>query len=782
MKEPLNVCSISKKDQAAFIVIVFVSFIYLFPFFLGKVDTPIDIRDVLMYPWRYHAVDEKIDQATIPKVHDYYINDLIQVFTPFREFYSESIKKLQVPFWNNYIFTGTEFLAEPQVGYFHPVYFLIYFLFDHFTAHGLVTFISFILSGIGAFLLARYWKLGYAASLFTAIVYMFQPFNVTWFSYEHMLMNSATMPFLLLSYEKNLAQPKSLNKYLLISAFLLGLIFLSGHLQYIYYTVIFFLLFASFRFLLNYKSFTKHIFSILFVLLFGIIIGSIVLIPFFSLFLNSHRTANSLEFIRANSLSFKSLLGLIHPFYGGSLKNIYSENLNLDPQYVGNFFNHYVYFGFLPLVFFIFSLGKIFSEKLVILFLFVIFLSFFICTGSPVYFLIKDVLPGFKEMQHFRFLQLYSYSIPFLSGLGFQFVLNKISFIKENLKQIIVSSILIVTIFDLMYFSSFFITWSDRDAYKPLPQQGALKFLIDEKGKSNEPFRILPFAVDKIGEIKLNVNIAQPNTLLPYGLEDVSGYSSFIPKDIFNLFVYVQTKDKNKLYAKEKLNLFINPNVPFPIYNFKSKILDLLNVKYFMVPSIITIDPAYATKVFDGDCAIYENKDYLPRVFFAENYKVIKDPKEIIVELDSLNFDPEKEVILREEMSFPGLTRESSREKARDYHLDSHFRGNDLMDLSSTSNILYDLNKITINAKVNKAAFLVLGNNLNDNWKVKVNGIESKHIQANLVQRAVYLPKAGSYLIEFYYHSKLFLIGLFITCFALIVLVVLIMLLNRRVK
>ncbi len=754
------------KNQLAFIIIFLICVIHLFPFFLGKIDTPTDIRDVLMYPWRYHAVDEKVAKAVTPTVHNYYINDLIQMFTPFREFYSESIKKLQLPFWNNYIFTGTEFLAEPQLGYLHPGYALIYFLFDHFTAHGLVTFISFIVGGIGAFLLARYWKLGYAASLFTAIVYMFQPFNVTWFSYEHMLMNSAVLPFLILCYEKNLREVKLVNKYLVFSSLLLGLVFLSGHLQYVYYTFIFFLLFASFRFLLDYKSFTRHTASIFFVSLFGIFIGSVVIIPFFPLFLNSHRTANSLEFIRANSLSFKSLLGLIYPFYGGSLKNVHSENLNLDPQYIGNFFNHYVYFGFLPFLFFIFSLRKLFSEKLVIFFFFIVFLSFVICAGSPVCFLVKDFLPGFKQMQHFRFLQLYSYSVPFLSGFGFQFILHKISFIKENLKKIIIFSILIITIFDLMYFSSFFITWSDRGAYKPLPQKGALKFLIDEKGKSNEPFRILPFAVDKIGNIKLNVNIAQPNTLLPYGLEDVSGYSSFIPKDIFNLFVYVQTKDKNKLYATEKLNLFVNPNIPFPIYNFKSKILDLLNVKYFMIPSVITIDPEYATKVFDGDCAIYENKNYLPRVFFIENYKIIKDPKEIIVVLDSPDFDPRKEVILRSEI--------------RDQRSEGKIFISHLSPLTSNPQIKYDLNKITINAITNRPGFLILGNNLNNNWKVKVNGKEAEHIQANLVQRAVYLPKAENYLIEFYYYSKLFFIGLVITITSVIFLLILAMYLKVK--
>ena len=123
---------------------------------------------------------------------------------------------------------------------------------------------------------------------------MFHPFNVVWFSFEHILINSATLPFLLLSYERNLNTNKFLNKYLIACALLQGLIFLSGHFQVSYYTAIFFILFAVFKFIqysvgeLGFRAglksfsavFAKHIFSIVFIFLFALIIASIVLIPF----------------------------------------------------------------------------------------------------------------------------------------------------------------------------------------------------------------------------------------------------------------------------------------------------------------------------------------------------------------------------------------------------------------------------------------------------------------------------------------------------------------------
>ena len=49
----------------ALLIFFVASVIYLFPSFLGKVDTPCDIRDMRMYPWRYYMVDKKIKTLTL---------------------------------------------------------------------------------------------------------------------------------------------------------------------------------------------------------------------------------------------------------------------------------------------------------------------------------------------------------------------------------------------------------------------------------------------------------------------------------------------------------------------------------------------------------------------------------------------------------------------------------------------------------------------------------------------------------------------------------------------
>ncbi len=698
------------------------------------------------------------DYSKIQNAHNYYNKNVINQFVPFAEYFSDSIKRGKLPFWNNYIFAGTEFLSEPQLGYLHPLYFLTYFLLNHFTAHLLVTFISFLLCGFGAFLLARYWNLSFSASLLTGIVYMFHPFNATRCSYEYMPMISAVLPYLILCYEKHLNENNSLNKYFLFSALLMGLLFLSGHLQYVEYTLIFFLLFSVFRIFTSQKQDVKKITSLIGIIFIGFLISSCELIPFLQLYHNSFRTNIPDALLKANSIPLKAFLGLVYPFYKGEPTWAIYGIPNTDPTYIAyrnGFFRNYVYFGFLPFLFSICAFKSIIKNKLTLFFFLTIFFSIIVCTGSPLFLLVKDYIPGFKAIQNYKALLIYSYCVPFLSGIGFRILINYFSKIKT--KQFLVTVILLLTTLDLIYCSSFCITWVDKNTYKPLSESGGLQFILNHEKKSKEPFRVLPITFYGTGKDFPENDVCEPDSLLPYKIESLSGYSSFIPKDFYNLFLYIKTKNPDLLYKNELINIFHNFNKIYPITQFDSKIFDLLNVKYFIVQNDVTVKSPKLFKVYEGDCKIYENRNSLPRAFVVTAPKVINSSKEIILELDKQDFNPRNEVIL---MTYPdGYKIKTTENKELAYEVQWLKYENDLLK---------------VRVKVNQKSFLIIGNDLDENWKLKINNKWAKHYNANLVQRAVYLPKAGDYLVELKYFPKLFLLGIGISCFAVFVLVILV--------
>lgn len=713
------------------------------------------------------------DYSACPRIHNPYLGDLVQWYTPAREYYSDSLKEQKLAFWNNNQFTGIEFLAESRLGFFHPLYLLIYYLFDHFTAHQIITFLCFLLCGIGAYLLSRSWGLGFPASILCSIVYMFQPCNTKWFSFEHMLMVSATLPFLLIAYDKNLKRSSLLNVYLIISSFLLGMILLSGRLQIVGLAVLFFLLFAVFRFLENLsfyrRDFSKHLFSLVFVFSFAIMIGSVVLIPYYVLFRTSFGSGISREIFEYTLMPIKALATLIYPYYHGFPEWNFSGTSNMDPILEDGFFNNYIYFGLAPLVFSLFACRMFFKDKLIQFFSFVVIFSLLVSVDSPLFYLFKYFIPGFNVLNHRAFLELFSFSVPFLAGIGFQNLLNYFSSLKANVRLIIASALILVSTLDLMYYSSYFLTWSNKDEYGVMHKNGVLEFLSKKQKDSNEPFRVLPFVSYKIGGVPLRVDIAKPNSLLHYKIEELSGYSYLIPKDFYYLLAYALSSNPDFLYTDKPLNLFKNPNIPYPIYNFHSKILDLLNVKYFMVPEIYKLESKETEVVFKEDSVLYKNKDYLPRAFVVPEFIVNYFSDQTIKLITTQKFNPLEYVILK---SFPNFISQKS-----------YVMEKELPKLKYDVKFLsYGSDKIALRANVNRPSFLVLGNNLNDSWSVKINDKKDNHFAANLVQRAVYLPGKGDYLIEFYYFPRLFLICFLIMSISVFILVSLVVFLRYKHK
>lgn len=252
----------------------------------------------------------------------------------------------------------------------------------------------------------------------------------------------------------------------------------------------------------------------------------------------------------------------------------------------------------------------------------------------------------------------------------------------------------------------------------------AIEFLQSDKTL----FRITTF--DRPGEKLLNANSG-----MYFGLPDIRGYDSIIPKQYTDFISLIETQGE-LLY-----------NRVAPLYgetSLNSPLLDLLNVKYVLTTQEIA-QPAWKL-VYDGEIKIYENEDYLPRAFAVPNAEYI--PDEEILRQRLLSFNPREVVLLEEEP--PQISWPTANPSAAE---------------SQVEIIEYSLNEVIIQARMPWPGWLILTDSYFPGWVAYVSTAgeteEEAHIyRADYNFRAVPLS-AGDHTVRFPYSPLSFRLGLY---------------------
>ncbi len=165
-------------------------------------------------------------------------------------------------------------------------------------------------------------------------------------------------------------------------------------------------------------------------------------------------------------------------------------------------------------------------------------------------------------------------------------------------------------------------------------------------------------------------------------------------------------------------------------------VLDMLNVKYLLSYSDIP-DPRYR-KVLEGQPAVFENTEVLPRAFFVDSVIVAADDSEFYNLLKSGRFNPHEVAVLSEPL--PGVLGAA--------------------DSNRVAITTYDLQEITLEAGVQNPGLMILSEVYYPaGWKAFVDGAETKILKANGILRAVFVP-AGNHKISFVFEPASFSAGL----------------------
>ncbi|MBI2028380.1 MAG: hypothetical protein HYT07_02110 [Candidatus Levybacteria bacterium] len=758
-----------------FIALVVVIFFWRF-FINGLLPIPGDTIVGLYHPFRDLYAKEYPNGIPFK---NFLITDPVRQQYPWRELAISMVKKLEIPLWNPYNFSGTPLLANLQSA---PFYFLniLFFIFPFVLSWSLLVILGQLLGGVFLFLYLDNLKLNKWASVLGAVSFSFSGFFVAWMEWGTVTHVVLWLPLMLLSIDRlffysniDNPKPKSQNSKIqlksknliiwsLIFIFSLCSSFFAGHLQTFFYLFVLILAYFGARWLQFGKS-KKILFLFLILNSLFAILTFVQWFPTLQFILLSARGVDQSPFNNPGwFIPWEHLIQFIIPdFFGNPTTLNYWGTWNYA-EFVG-------YVGIFPLIMAIYALF-VRKDKKTLFFGTFFFLALIFALPT---FLAKIPysinLPFLATAQPTRLLVIIDFALAVLAALGLDYVFRHkaktifypLGFIgvvllgawtltmfgnqplqlatSENISIIKRNLVLPSSIFIIVGIMLVFLTFFNRIAKRIVIVVYSIIIVITIFDVFRFGWKFTPFTKQEylfpntkvISFLKANIEdfrymttdsrILPPNFSSIYRIQSVDGY------DPLYLLRYAEL-----IAASERGNGKIDPPFGFnriiTPHNYDSKIIDLLGVKYVL--SLSELESLKLNKVFqEGETRIYQNKNVMPRAYFVSKTVNVENKKEAIKMMLNESFDPKDTAIIERENLHLREIRDFSIGKAEIKY--------------------YSENKIIINTENVKDGFLVLGDSFYPSWNANVDGIDTKIYRTNYNFRGIFVS-GGKHIVEFY--------------------------------
>jgi hypothetical protein len=727
--------------------------------------------------------------------------DAFKLIYPFKVLAVGLMKHLQFPLWNPYNGAGMPLLAAINPGYFDP-FNLLYFIFSSPFAWTLVIILQTILIAVFTYLYAKSIKQNNYAAIFAAVIFTLSGAVVTRLTFSVFTLGLALLPLCLYLLEKY--REKSQIKYLTALALAIGVLLISTHLQYAVYILAFVGIYWLVRgkYEMTAAGLKNFLLPLPFVLL-GLGLAAVQLVPTFELFRYANLNTNSSSFIFNQSLvPVIHLVTILIPNYFGSPA---TYNFWGPIEYIETA----VYLGLIPCLFVCLALLKLKDKvvgQLVKLFFITAFLTLLICLRLPfIPWLYSLNLPFFSIGVPTRIFFLTSFSLTILAGFGFNYLLELKSSRKKLLTMISIFSIL----------AGLFFVFTVVNLHSACPTTAlncrvtALRNTLIELGgfvallvlifayfifgsKKSLPKRLLPLLMILIVYLLGFYNaykflpFSPQNTFFPQNqvvnriLQIAKtnrvfavGDAGIIPNFATDLHFY-DTGYIDPLYIKRygELISYANTGVfPPPLFRSdvnirndatlsatlqakRERLFTLLNVNYLLYKNNELAPSSSNTVVWkNSQWTIVQRTKTLPRVYLVNKLILAHSAKVDLQTLFSPSFNPAETVVV--EQNFPGLA--------------------EIMKSGQTGNASiksYNENNVSITTNSPVESFLVLADNYYPGWKAFVDGKAVPVYRTDYTLRGVAVS-AGKHNVYFVYDPLSFKLGLLLSVFSGIVILIL---------
>lgn len=743
-----------KKNLYIFtLLLIVIAFFWQF-IIRGLLPIPSDTIVGLYHPFRDLYAKEY--PRGIP-FKNFLISDPVRQIIPWKQLSIDSLSRLELPLWSPYEMAGKPHLANFQSSAFYPLN-LILFVKPFYLSWSIFVMIQPALAGLFMFAYLKNLKLDLRASFLGAITFSFSGFSIAWLEWGNIIHTALWLPLALLSIDRIVSSMQypvfSIKKpWGIVFLFSLVASFFAGHPQIFFYVFIVTFAYLIFRWFEYGKKLQVARQFIVYYLLFAVL-TAVQWIPTFQFLGVSARSLDqNYQSIEGWFIPWQHLVQFVTP-------DLFGNPTTLNYWGTWNYGELVGYVGIITLIFVLLSLASGVSRTK-IFFAGVIVSALLFATNNPIARVPFELnIPFISSSQPTRLIFLMSFGLSVLAAIGFDtfskqekirktFLLpifltlatlalawlvglsnvfgisaENLAVLKRNLyfptavlgfgiililiylrikksevKKLILIVIIGVVAFDLLRFGWKFTAFTKIEYF--YPETRVIEFLK----KDEDVFRIATN----------DSRILAPNIATFYKIQSIEGYDPLYLKSYAEL-VAASERGKPKIDPPFGFNRIITP------HNVDSPISDLLNVKYVL--SLIDLNSPKFKKVFqEGETQVYENRDVVPRAYFASYVVDVASDQKAIETLFSID--------LRSTAVVDGFKASTDLKKGRAKITD------------------YRENKVVIETENEGDGFLVLMDAYYAPWKVEVDGNRSEIHKTNYAFRGVFVP-AGKHKVVFY--------------------------------
>lgn len=683
---------------------------------------------------------------------------------PRSAYIAETLRSGKLPLWIPFVYGGYPFAGSNPSHFFYP-FTAILALFvknGHLSSYILELFIilQIWIGGISMYFLLKELGLTKLSSLFGAILFSFSLSTTVRTQHTSELYGLIWIPLIFYSLIKMFKNKSML--FASLSGLILGICILGAHPQFYFYLV-----FVLLGFIL-YNLFTRKERRSIFLLssvtlIIGFLIASLRLLPEIQYVSLSSRISKSVT----GYAPLKTLSALFFPYIFG--KGMGSHDYWGGYKGFWMFVEYSSYIGIISLVLLALSV-YIIKEKKTRFFFYLLGFSLLFMYGknNPLHKLLSLFLPGLQ--MHVRFMPFFVFAASIISSFSLDNLVHKLK--DESLKTLkkISISVIVAGIIFFIVTEAWKLNYqlaSGFDAYKYrtifnnfrlfsiflilsfIPLLLYVRKIISPKWFQIISICILFIDLYAIGSYfsgkRLNPDhYYSSNSLIQFIKYKSSNESFRVDNPRFGYFYANSMSLMHRVealegYVANKLERFVKLAGGFK--NHKNKYLDLYNVKYELIDSLIS-----------GRRTVYpkERDTYLPRAWIVHNSKELSDSL-IIPYMISKDFDPEKEVVL---------------ERFEEVESKRGIRG--VEDRVLITN--YNAASIEFLAILESDGYLVLSEHYYPGWKAYVNGERVKILRANYLFRAITLG-SGEHKVKFIFSPETFQIGVILSLLGILFII-----------